>query len=191
MAKTKKLKRGFTLVELLIVLSVVAVFCSIGFPVLASAKTAARETTSIQQLRQIHLGLMLYRSEYDGDGVYGSATDMGLPINDRRPAFTKLSRVPLNLWTSPCGLHPSEGIKILYPVYYFPSDDPPSFAKQSTAYQDNLILAFDMECSPSESDIYSHYLPKLGLGVLLSGTARRVRGLGNQFEPAWWAPPAN
>ena len=63
--------RGFTLVELLTVIAVIAVLAAILFPVFATARGKAREISCISNLRQIGLSISMYTQDYDGLYPYG------------------------------------------------------------------------------------------------------------------------
>jgi prepilin-type N-terminal cleavage/methylation domain-containing protein/prepilin-type processing-associated H-X9-DG protein len=58
--------RGFTLVELLVVIGIIALLISILLPALTTARQAAAATASLSNLRQLGIGLALYRSENRG-----------------------------------------------------------------------------------------------------------------------------
>lgn len=58
--------RGFTLVELLVVISIVALLVAIILPVLSSAREASRSTVCLSQLRQIGIGTETYLNDYAG-----------------------------------------------------------------------------------------------------------------------------
>lgn len=58
-------KGGFTLIELLVVIAIIAILAAILFPVFASAKEAAKKTTSISNVRQIAMSAMLYAQNDD------------------------------------------------------------------------------------------------------------------------------
>ncbi len=53
-------KKGFTLVEILVVLTIVAVLASILFPALARARLSAKQTQSISNLKQCAVAMALY-----------------------------------------------------------------------------------------------------------------------------------
>ncbi len=58
-------RSGFTLVELLVVIAIIALLASILFPVLASVRDKARQTSCLSNQRQLGLGMMLYVQDYD------------------------------------------------------------------------------------------------------------------------------
>lgn len=55
---------GFTLIETLVVIAIISVLAAILFPVFASARAMARRTTCISQLRQLGLGLQMYKQDW-------------------------------------------------------------------------------------------------------------------------------
>lgn len=60
-----KLKTAFTLIELLVVIAIIAVLAAILFPVFAQAKSAAKKTQAISNLKQLGLAWTLYNQDYD------------------------------------------------------------------------------------------------------------------------------
>lgn len=62
--KRKSHAGGFTLLELLVVLAIIAVVAGILFPVLAQAQRAALKATCQSNLRQIGLAFSLYLTDY-------------------------------------------------------------------------------------------------------------------------------
>lgn len=64
---------GFSLIELLIVIAVIALLLSVLVPSLGAAKESARRVVCQQNLRQAHLGFELYREDHAD--VYPAAKD--------------------------------------------------------------------------------------------------------------------
>lgn len=58
-------RRAFTLVELLVVITIIAILAAILFPVMASAKNAAKTTVCLSNMRQIGVAAQLYLSDND------------------------------------------------------------------------------------------------------------------------------
>lgn len=58
-------RRGFTLVELLIVTAIIAVLAALLFPVFAQARERARSATCLSHLRNLDTAMLMYAQDYD------------------------------------------------------------------------------------------------------------------------------
>ncbi len=59
-------KAGFTLIKLLVVIAIIAILAAILFPVFARAREKARQTTCLNNMKQIGLASLQYATDYDG-----------------------------------------------------------------------------------------------------------------------------
>ena len=56
---------GFTLIELLVVIAIIAILAAILFPVFAQARSAAKQTQNLSNLKQLATASLLYIGDYE------------------------------------------------------------------------------------------------------------------------------
>jgi prepilin-type N-terminal cleavage/methylation domain-containing protein len=83
-----RVRDGFTLVELLMVIAIVAILMALLVPVLGSARASARRAACMANLRQTGVAIHSYASDYDNS----------IPIGPKAPPFL-----------SPADFYPSTG----------------------------------------------------------------------------------
>ena len=89
---------GFTLVELLVVMAVIALLAAMLFPAFASARGAARKAVCLSNLRQLGMAVSLYSQDYDDFYPYGADPSDGYtspPIWGSTPFAAEVLTMPL------------------------------------------------------------------------------------------------
>src|ERR1700732_1625349 len=68
MFKLHSRRNAFTLIELLVVIAIIAILAAILFPVFARAREKARQTSCLSNMKQLAMGVLMYRQDYEGLG---------------------------------------------------------------------------------------------------------------------------
>ncbi|MEN6545828.1 MAG: DUF1559 domain-containing protein, partial [Armatimonadia bacterium] len=66
------MRRGFTRIEWLVVIAIIAILAAILFPVFAKAREKARQSSCLSNLKQMGLAALSYAQDYDEMFMYGS-----------------------------------------------------------------------------------------------------------------------
>lgn len=150
------IRNGFTLVELLVVIGIIAVLIAILLPALNKARESARIVACLSNLRQLALGMNFYANDHKGDWPY-YANHPGNE-NDSVRYYSGST-----VWYEPTGAFPYRwvGIGQVYPylqskkTFFCPSDG--YFTTESNSDHVNYG-ALDWEAEPNRLKIGSYVL---------------------------------
>src|SRR6476659_3055958 len=80
-------KRGFTLIEILVVIAIIAILAALLLPALSSAKSKARRVSCINHLKQLAAGSHMYAA--DNEGWLVDNSPKGTPPAQRTNAWVQ------------------------------------------------------------------------------------------------------
>lgn len=101
MSTIKTRKAGFTLIELLVVIAIIALLAAILFPVFARAREQARKASCISNLKQIGLGIAMYRGDYDSINPFHRLCPDSVGDELCYTASATVSTGPNEVWWAP------------------------------------------------------------------------------------------
>jgi len=111
MNRTQPPRSGFTLLEMLVVLGIIAVLVGIAYGAMAPAREKARELVCVSHFRQIGQAFAMYRQDYGGVDPPAGQTgpDLGLP-QYHWPLYYKYPVI----WRCPSDEKPASRYKMSY-----------------------------------------------------------------------------
>jgi prepilin-type N-terminal cleavage/methylation domain-containing protein len=178
---------GFTLGEVLVVIAIIVILAALVSLLGPRAIASAKQAHSHGNLKQHHLALKLYQSEWGGDGVYGLPEEMGYPLDTPEMfahVWPNVLKVPEQAWQTKCCCHPDLGKAVIQYQFKMPTS-----RSEALEFEDNLVTFVDLHCNDYSAKIRNTLEPRRGLGVLLSGTLVNRYKEGNMDKFSWWAEP--
>jgi len=183
----RRILNAVTLVEILVVISIAIIISALAFPALVSAKEASIRSSSMENLRQLHVALTLYRMDNGGDGRYGDYATMGLPPDLSHPSLKKWFAP--SLWHSPCpNRHAGITKTATYNVFWSPEGTVgiQSWREYSQRRQGESVLVGDTNCSLPGDNWENYLLQHRAIGLYEAGNVRQFVKVGSPALADWW-----
>ncbi|MDX2064930.1 MAG: prepilin-type N-terminal cleavage/methylation domain-containing protein [Fimbriimonadaceae bacterium] len=176
-------KQAFTLIELIVVIAIIAILAAILFPVFAQAKSAAKKTQDLSNMRQIGTMFLLYSTDYDDRFPLTSFPGIGNQWPLRCQPYIK----NWQMFRSPAdasGRFAPEGTP-------FPSPEAPAndsrWSFRWTSYLLNAYMSGSFGGSGTYSTTSSLNAPANVIYISLAADDVRPR---DHFHPFYWGSPS-
>ncbi|MFZ4508929.1 MAG: type II secretion system protein [Fimbriimonas sp.] len=172
------MNKGFTLIEVLVSVAIVAIIAAITFPVYQRSKLSANQSVCISNLQRLGVALALYRSDWAGSDV-GSPAKMGMPPSIEDMAVNVRCR----------GNVPSPGVNGYTRNYEVLASRSPSFDRAWTRYVEMTGMSAVWLCDTSHQDFYPRSLTWdswRALALRLDGGVYVRTRMGFPRVPEWW-----
>lgn len=168
-----KRSRGFTLIEVLVVITVISIIAAILFPVFAKVREKARQTTCLNNLKQLGIAMQMYADDSDGcfPGAQVSDGGHGNPYGNWAGVYNV---------GGPCD--PTKGQ--IYPyvknaeVYLCPSDRGIAAPLIDDSYAQMFPLSYTMNYLLAHINMDCHSAPQDKVGLLLHEDRSTINGPG-------------
>jgi prepilin-type N-terminal cleavage/methylation domain-containing protein len=179
------MKKGFTLLEVLTAVAIIAIVAAISFPVIARAKDSAYRAKSISNMRQVHIALEIYTQENNGSSE-GTMEAMGLPP---WPSDEFLGPMVKELYPP---MRPNAGWRH-YMYLPIPSEVDRrelTWGQYTQQVGSSAVVICDPFFNPERTDDYEDYwkdpyVQKFVMGMTISGSlVKRTRA--GHLTLSWW-----
>lgn len=176
------LRLGLSLVEVLVVIAIIAIVAAIAYPVYHSARGESQVTHCIERLRQMGLGIAIYRENNNG-GATGYAWEMGLPTT-----YEGLLEVQGGVAMKCHAIN--YALKKTGDLTFFGGAErggawTEEWPEWVLANGESTVMLGDPNHNPDKNFGNPNY-PHLGLALALDTSVRRIRKAGDNLDSAWW-----
>lgn len=186
-----KRNSALTLIEILVVLVIVAILAGLILPVIAKSRESAKITASMSNMRQLSMGLALYREQWAiKDGVLGSdgvnsresktRSELGFgPLRE----IVKFNKFPLSILETGGNAYP-DGVPPRYVVMSGISDDTAdNFLREYAKHGESTVWLVDPTHNPTHIIRENGELRTvLGARLDTSVERKKVRGEITRFN---------
>lgn len=130
------MRKAFTVLELLVVTSILVLLAALISPVLAEAKESAKVASSVARLKQLNIAVRLYSGDWGEEGKRLSTE----AVHDNYLGLGKA------MFVSPCGIKTNEQGQ-RYDTSYTYLADPYLPASYFSRHGDNAVQFSDPDCN--------------------------------------------
>lgn len=95
--RKRRLEAGFTLMELLIVMSVILILMAVAIPNYMNMRSQANETAAMEELRTLNSAEIQYQTNYPGNGFSCNLSQLGGDPKSGPPSPTGAQLIPADL----------------------------------------------------------------------------------------------